>query len=219
MPKKKSTPEQVEAERDRICDIALDIICEEGYDCFSMRRLAARLGIAAKTIYNYFTNKDELYLKILAKGFDELARRYDAIFKTCDNPIERLSQMNRAYVDFGISNPNYYNIMFNWNVPKFIDYVGTEQGIAAQAGRHIARRVIDLTIQSIADVAALTGCFPPKQAPYRTLQHWSALHGIVSLYNSRIIPVVVSGNLDKVVARMVDDLMHPFADTDSLMQK
>jgi len=220
MPKQKSTPEQVEAERERICEEALDIICEHGFDNFSMRKLASRLGIAAKTIYNYYTNKDELYLMILGKGFEQLYTRYDTICHACDNPVDRLSLMNKAYVEFGITNPNYYNIMFNWNVPKFVDYVGTKQGTAAKQGRHIARKVIDITTDVIAEIAEHTGCFPSRQAPFRTLQHWSALHGIVSLYNSRIIPVVVNENLEKVVARMVDDLMLPFlVNTKTLPEK
>jgi len=210
MPKKKSTPSQIEAEKDRICTIALSIICEEGYGDFSMRKLAARLGIAAKTIYNYYTNKDELYLRILTRGFEQLCLRYEEIFSNSRDPVERLRHMNRAYVDFGITNPDYYNIMFNWNVPKFIDYAGTKQDDAAQYGRHVALRGIDMIIEDVAGVAERTGCFPSSQAPYRTLQHWSAMHGIVSLYNSRIIPVVVNDNLDRVMDTMVSDLMNPF---------
>lgn len=49
---------------------ALDLIVAEGYDGFSMRKLAVRLNIAAKTICNDFHNQDELYLHLLIKGFE-----------------------------------------------------------------------------------------------------------------------------------------------------
>jgi AcrR family transcriptional regulator len=63
MPKAPRKPEEVEAERQRILAEALSIIAESGYEGLTMRRLGQRLGVAAKTIYNYFESKDEVYLQ------------------------------------------------------------------------------------------------------------------------------------------------------------
>jgi AcrR family transcriptional regulator len=37
-----------------------------------MRGLGQRLGVAAKTIYNHFRNKDEVYLKVATREFGTL---------------------------------------------------------------------------------------------------------------------------------------------------
>ena len=210
MPRERCPQERFEAEKDRICEQGLVLICEQGFENFSMRKLAFQLGIAAKTIYNYFTNKDELYLRILSRGFEELTGVYEEIYRRHDTPLERLREMNRAYVRFGITNPNHYNLMFNWDVPKFIDYIGTQEEPTAHRGRLTARAMVDITIRVVREFAESTSAFPAHSAPYRTLQHWSAIHGIVTMYNSRIIEVVVRDDPEKALWRLVDDLMLPF---------
>ncbi|MCK5680918.1 helix-turn-helix transcriptional regulator, partial [bacterium] len=62
MPKAPRTPEEVELVRQAILDAALKIIVEDGYKGFSMRKLGRSMGMTAKTVYNYFINKDEIYL-------------------------------------------------------------------------------------------------------------------------------------------------------------
>ena len=60
MPKTPMTKEEIENTRGRILDTALNIIIEEGFNNLSVRKIASRLGVTATTIYNYYTNKDEI---------------------------------------------------------------------------------------------------------------------------------------------------------------
>jgi AcrR family transcriptional regulator len=46
--------------RDRIRDVALDLIDREGLDRLSMRRLARELGVQAASLYGHFSTKDEV---------------------------------------------------------------------------------------------------------------------------------------------------------------
>ena len=126
MPKAPMTKEEVENTRGRILDTALDIIIEEGFNNLSVRKIASRLGVTATTIYNYYTNKDEINLMIRISGFEKL---YDLLTKRSapfNNIEEKLKAMIRAYIEFGLTNPSYYDIMFNLHTPKYLDYVGTD---------------------------------------------------------------------------------------------
>ena len=78
---KKSKPS-----REDILRHALALIVQDGFQGFSMRKLAARLGIAAKTIYNFFRNQDELYLCILIKGFEQLYAAFEAAVRAAGHP-------------------------------------------------------------------------------------------------------------------------------------
>jgi hypothetical protein len=67
----------------------------------------------------------------------------EAAIENLTDPLEKLRAMCREYVDFGIKNANYYNIMFNWAVPKYNDYINTALEPTARAkksplppGRH-----------------------------------------------------------------------------------
>jgi AcrR family transcriptional regulator len=46
--------------RERICAEALALVDQEGLDALSMRRLGARLGVEAMSLYNHVRNKAEL---------------------------------------------------------------------------------------------------------------------------------------------------------------
>lgn len=53
------TPRQQERRR-RILDVARKLTAEQGYEAVSMRTIAAKSGVAEKTLYNIFVTKDRL---------------------------------------------------------------------------------------------------------------------------------------------------------------
>lgn len=208
MPKAPAGPEVVEATRERILKEALFIINKDGYSNLSMRKLALRLGFTAKTIYNYYSNKDELYLMVLTKGFQELAEQFRAAYLSSKNPVEKMRSALNAYVRWGIENKHYYNIMFSMDTPKYADYVGTKmEGIADRQNR-IALQVAEIGTAIITEVALYNGRISPDEVPYRLLHVWSTLHGMVSLYISRVTLEV--WDLQGAMDRILEEVLQPF---------
>ena len=70
MPKKPFTPEEIAAQRERIMDSASHVMAEVGFHHLSMRKLASQLGMTASNIYNYFPNKESLFVHTRRRGFD-----------------------------------------------------------------------------------------------------------------------------------------------------
>ncbi len=208
MPKAPATPREVENIRQNIIREAVSLINDAGFAGFSMRKLGARLGIAAKTIYNYFADKDELYLKVVTRGFEDLFDAMRTARETEKDPHRQLRAMAHTYVRFGIESPHYYNILFSLDVPKYSDYLGS---------RH--EKLADFQNQTALQIARLTGevierCFQKKKRlrgrdpAYAMMQVWSTLHGIVSLYNSRVTLEV--GEFEPIIERLVDDAVSIF---------
>jgi len=149
MPKAPMSKEEIENTRGRILDTALSIIIEEGFNNLSVRKIASRLGVTATTIYNYYTNKDEINLMIRIRGFEKL---YDLLTKhaVSFNDIEdKLKAMVRAYIEFGLTNPSYYDIMFNLHTPKYLDYIGTDIEPLAHTEKQNALKCLSLFIEPI----------------------------------------------------------------------
>jgi AcrR family transcriptional regulator len=55
-----------------IVDEAQELVAELGFDALSMRRLAARLGVGAMTLYGYVRTKEELLGALANRYFDEI---------------------------------------------------------------------------------------------------------------------------------------------------
>lgn len=174
---------EIEEIRNQILENALDIIGKDGYEALSMRRLGKRMNCTAKTIYNYFSCKEEIYLRVLTRGFEMLTEQVQQAAEGVEDPLERMYAMNRAYVHFGITYSNYYNIMFNLNTPKYTDYINTPMEPAAREERDTAYRFATLTWEALVDV--IGEGHSEDEILYQLTRMWAVTHGVVSLHNSR----------------------------------
>jgi AcrR family transcriptional regulator len=208
MPKTPATPEAIEATRERILTEALFIINQEGYASLSMRKLAHRLGVTAKTIYNYYSNKDELYLMVLIKGFTELVAEFRAAYLSSADPMQKLRAAVHAYVNWGIANKHYYNIMFSMDTPKYSDYRGTAMEKIAKRQNLIALEIPEIGKNILTEVALHNRRISADEVPYRLLHLWSILHGMVSLYISRVTLEV--WDLQGAMDRIIEDMLRPY---------
>jgi AcrR family transcriptional regulator len=209
MSKTPATPEVIEAVRERILTEAMSIINEEGYTGLSMRKLARRLGFTAKTIYNYYSNKDELYLMVLIKGFTEMAEEFRKAYQSSGDPIQKLRAAVRAYVSWGIANKHYYNIMFSMDTPKYSDYRGTAMEAVAERQNRIALEVSEIGMSILNELAAKIRGISAEETPLHLLQIWSTLHGMVSLYISRVTLEVQ--DIDKAIDWILKEMLKRYS--------
>jgi len=208
MPKAPASRETVESIKDNIIDEAVSLINEGGYADFSMRKLGSRLGIAAKTIYNYFSNRDELYLKVVTRGFEILHERMSGANSSATAPFARIRAMAGAYVQFGLDHPHHYNIMFSMDLPKYADYIGTEHQELAAMQNETALQTARLAEKAFRDLAVKNRKLRGSSAIYHLMRVWATLHGIVSLHNSRVTLEV--GDFRAAIDYIIDETMKGF---------
>ncbi len=207
MPKAPRSQEEVEAIREEILEAALELIITEGFSNLSMRKIAARLGITATTIYNYVASKDELNLFIRMKGFEILYQGLRAGLEAYDNLSDRLTAMVRAYADFGINFPSYYDIMFSLSTPKYTDYIGTDIEATARLEKETSMRCFTIFHNLITAYSTeMNFTVDREYISYLVTTMWSDLHGIISLYNSRVLYEVNEASRE-ILFRRVDDLV------------
>ena len=166
--------EEIEKTKDHILDQALEIIASEGYDSLSMRKLGDRLGCAAKTIYNYFSSKEEIYIRVLTRGFEMLNAQAEAVLEGITDPLEKLRVLSTVYIRFGMENANYYNIMFNWDVPKYTDYIDTVLEPVAREEKEVAFYFARMAEEALAEILK-SAKDSEEQIPFQVIRLWSGL--------------------------------------------
>jgi AcrR family transcriptional regulator len=57
----------IQARRNLIIDAAIEVISEQGFQRTTIKQIASKAGIADGTIYNYFKNKDDILMGIVAR--------------------------------------------------------------------------------------------------------------------------------------------------------
>lgn len=209
MPKTPMTKEEIANTRGRILDTALDIIVQEGFHNLSVRKIASRLNVTATTIYNYYTNKDEINLMIRIRGFEKLYEMLTRRSTVIKNIEDRFKAMIRAYVEFGLTYPSYYDIMFNLHTPKYLDYVGTGIEPLAYQEKQNALKCISLFIEPLKAYMPAGGKKKDRFVLYQVVKFWSDLHGLVTLTNSRLFHEVLD-DVDSFVKERSSEMIEDF---------
>ena len=80
-----------------ILDATEAIMVEDGYDGFSVRRLVARCGYTAPTIYHHFGDKQGLIDALIEERLARLVRLLKRVPVVSD-PVEKLRTLGRAFV-------------------------------------------------------------------------------------------------------------------------
>lgn len=99
--------------REEILEAARTLFVRDGYENVSIRKIAERIEYSPGTIYLYFQDKADILAQISEETFSRLERKLVAINNdTASDPLERVRRGLRAYIQFGLENPNHYVITF-----------------------------------------------------------------------------------------------------------
>jgi len=185
MPKLQRTPEEIEAAKTEILEEAVKLIVDIGYNNFTMRKLASKLGVTATTIYNYYKNKDDLYINLLIRGFEALFESLEQAYNKHLTPAAKLRAMLGAYTDYGLNHANFYNLMYSWHVPKFNDYVGTSMEPVARLQLEGALKVPEIFFKTIKAYAlSQNKLLSNEEAMFLLIHYWSQIHGFIAGCNN-----------------------------------
>jgi AcrR family transcriptional regulator len=190
--------------REKILESALDIIVVKGLDGLTMRNLAQKTGMTAPNLYNYFSNKDEIYIHIVIRGFEMLYTDLKAACDLHEDKTSRLRGMIDTYMAFGINKPRYYDIMFTRPTPKYNDYIGTPLEKISEIEYKISMDIAALALKIASDVIGPSA--GDELLSQRLVQIWSLLHGMITLNNSHVMGYVAQ-SADSVYQKIIDEFI------------
>lgn len=170
--------------RAAILDRARTLLVAEGYDRLSMRKIAAGVGVSATSIYLHFASKDALTHALIDEGMARLYAELSAV--VTPDPVETLGALSRAYVRFGLGNPEVYQILFQLHPERMARYP------AEQYRR--ARRNIEVFADALGAGAAAGTLRAEPSADVAASALWTALHGLVSLTLAERIDARLAGD-------------------------
>lgn len=168
--------------RRTILDRTRHLLVEEGYNNLSMRKIARAVGCSATSIYLHFENKDALFHALIDEGFARLNEAVQDTAAAHADPVGRLEALSRRYVDFGLDNPEYYEVMFMLHPERMARY-------PAEKYRR-ARRNLELFAEAL-EAGAAAGQFDVDDPAVAASVLWASLHGATSLLLARRMDVKI----------------------------
>ncbi len=155
----------IETFRERLCDVAEQMFASHGPEGVTMRQLAAELGVSSMTPYRYFKDKDAILAAVRRRAFTRFAETMEETTRAAGG-----AQPGEAYMQFALSNPSAYRMMFDTHQPTFHEYpdllAAMERARATMTAgwKHLEKQgKIEGDVNLIGHL------------------HWSAMHGAVML--------------------------------------
>ena len=162
--------------RDKILDAARELFVTDGYEGVSMRRVAEKIEYSPTAIYVYFADKQELFHELCQQDYARLAEVFQSSAMSSD-PIERLKQIGRTYVEFGMNYPNHYRFMFMTPHPPMEP---NEEECKTMGNPELdAYAFLKWAVQQAISAECLRAELVDAELVSQTL--WAAVHGVVSL--------------------------------------
>ncbi|MPY30373.1 TetR/AcrR family transcriptional regulator [Streptomyces adustus] len=97
--------------RERILRAAARLLAEGGSEALSTRAVCAAAGVQAPTLYRVFGDKDGLLDAVAGYGFERYLAEKHSLAPT-EDPVEDLRRGWDMHVDFGLTHPAFYVLMY-----------------------------------------------------------------------------------------------------------
>jgi AcrR family transcriptional regulator len=99
--------------RQKVLEASLALIEEGGLDRLSMREVARKAGVSHQAPYHYFGDRESILATLAGDGFSKLEEALvRAASQAGSNPTSAVEAIGRAYVEFALRNPAYFQAMF-----------------------------------------------------------------------------------------------------------
>ncbi|HEU4658737.1 MAG TPA: TetR/AcrR family transcriptional regulator [Capillimicrobium sp.] len=121
--------------------VAHDLFAERGYGSVTMDEVAAAVGVTKPLLYNYFGNKERLYLACLERAGDALVATVVEAVARAAEPGDALRHGLHAFFAFVESDRATWKVLYDETLPA-----GGE--IAARVGEY-RTRITDLVAASL----------------------------------------------------------------------
>jgi AcrR family transcriptional regulator len=141
-----------------------------------MRQVAEKIEYSPTAIYLHFADKEELFHELVHEDFARLATVFTSAAMPAD-PVVRIREIGRTYVEFGIHYPNHYKLMFMTPHPP-AELDDRDHEIKGNPESD-AYAFLKLSVQQAIDAGYFRDDLRDADLISQTM--WAAVHGVISL--------------------------------------
>tara|TARA_R110002124_G_scaffold77578_2_gene207811 strand:- start:7434 stop:8036 length:603 start_codon:yes stop_codon:yes gene_type:complete len=158
--------------RDKILDISRHLLYNDGHTSLSMRGIAKEVGVSATSIYLHFDNKDHLLHTLIEESVEALSVSIEERVNENSDVITQFESIIQAYVDFALSNPEKYQIIYMVRSEAMSRY--------PKEKFRKARRCYELLVKVIVS-GVQEGVMEEEDPLTAAYSIWAQLHGVITV--------------------------------------
>lgn len=101
-----------------IIDAAEGIFCEKGFEAASMEEIAETAEFTKRTVYQYFTGKEDLYFAVVLKGFRQIDEFIRNRMEDANTGFAKLEALVTGLYRFYCAKPDMFLLLSRWSYVK-----------------------------------------------------------------------------------------------------
>lgn len=163
--------------RQDIIEAARKVFSKKGFINATIDEIAEEAELSKGTIYTYFTNKDELFVRNMLAGIDDLVEEVSRAASLKKGPEEKLDAIATTYYEYYRTHPDYFRMFM------YLFYDEVRGTLPAD----LVKEINDKATYSLKIVAGVVqegidqGIFRPE-SPWRVANlMWAAFTGLTQL--------------------------------------
>ncbi len=179
----------------------VEILAREGLGSLSLRKVAKQAGVSHAAPYSHFKDKQALIAAISTESFKELHIQIEAVYNALkENPKNLLVETSWAYLQFALSKPDRFKLMFSSVLEKEKEYPDFVE-------------VSHQNFQQLVAVVKLcqdANILKSGDANLTAVSVWGAVHGLAMLVlEGQISSAVLAQNeLREILLHSLDQITH-----------
>jgi AcrR family transcriptional regulator len=181
--------------RNALVQAAIDVISTGGPELITLREVSRRVGVNHRAAYRHFEDLTSLLAAVAEQGYHELHLALQASLTPLKRATaeRRLEAIGVAYIDFALTHPSHYRIMFGRRLNEDGRFPHLEDAVM---------QAFDL-LQAEFTRGQESGRFAPTPVREAVFSFWSLAHGFASLalvQRIRVKPALLTAYSKKLLA-------------------
>ncbi len=167
----------------------LKILDADGYDGFTLRKVAKACNVSQTAPYRHYKNKDELIAAITIQAMEAFDKQLkEAVARYPDDPAAQLRALGLAYISFFTENPEYLRLLFLSDIQKRMRDAGLGTDFCKEKSLHLYQ---DHPFGTLVETVMQYKNSRPDLKMERdelVISCWGLVHGISSLIAAGELP-------------------------------
>jgi len=167
--------------KEELIKSGLKLLNDQGYNNFSLRKVAKMCGVSQTAPYRHFKNKDDLIVSITSeviKQFEDTLK--SAALKYPEDLKNQINEMGFLYVKFFVENPEYLQLLF---LSKDIKYI--QENLSSS---YTFLPPFETFFNTIQKYCLKNNIVSDIDIHTFALSHWSLVHGLAILISRNDYP-------------------------------
>ena len=175
-------------------EAAIMLLEESGVEQLSARKIAARIGYTVGTLYNVFTDYEDIILHVNSRTLHDMQAQLEPLAYAKKKSQQRIQAFAHCYGDYAMAHPARWNLLHN--SPRSTPLPGWFRNEIHAVFSLVEEPLVELCVHR------------PEEAANAAKVLWAGLHGICSLSISQKLDAVKAGPMQELMDNFIRNYLN-----------